>query len=109
MMAEFNGKASNVQRQASQAVRSTLEGITADGKVMSPVDTGNLKASISWEMTGDLVGETGPEASYGIYLETGTSRMPPQPYMNPAADRWEPRFREALDGVAGFGPMPRGR
>ena len=105
MMAEFQLKASDAARQTSQAVRSTLIGIQTDARISAPVDTGNLRASISYNLDTPLSGEVGPEANYGIYVETGTSRMAPQPYLHPAADRWEPRFREALDEVAGFGPV----
>lgn len=102
LAAEFSGKAFDAERRAGLAVRATLVGVTADGKQGAPVDTGFLRSSITWEMTGSTEGEAGPEAVYGGFLETGTSRMGAQPYMGPAADRWEPQFRQALDSVVGF-------
>lgn len=89
-------------RKATSAVRKTVFDIEGDGKVFAPVDTGNLKNSISSEFhRGGLAGETGPTAEYGHFVEEGTSRMAPQPYMSPAADRREPGFVKAMGQLAG--------
>jgi HK97 gp10 family phage protein len=48
----------------------------------APVDTGELRASI--RVTGDGV-EVG--ASYGVYVEFGTSDTAPQPFVAPAVNR----------------------
>ena len=64
--------------------------IVGDAKVLSPVDTGFLENSIGSEVTvtDDAVEAVeGPTAEYGLYVEAGTSRMEPQPYMGPAFDR----------------------
>ena len=84
---------------ASKAVRKTDADIEADGKAFAPVDTGNLRGSISTD-TGVLSAEVGPTAEYGLYVEAGTSRMAPQPYMGPAADRREPEFAKAMELIA---------
>lgn len=84
---------------ASKAVRKTAHDIEADAKVFVPVDTGNLRNSISTDV-GVLSAEIGPTAEYGLYVEGGTSRMAPQPYMDPAADRREPELVKALEQIA---------
>ena len=105
MMAEFQLKASDAARQTSQAVRSTLSGIRTDARIGVPVDTGNLRESISYELDTPLSGEVGPEANYGGFVEFGTSRQAPQPFLHPAADRWQPQFEKAVEEVAGFSPV----
>ncbi|SRR6266498_1593073 len=83
---------------ASKVVRKTTHDIEADGKTFCPVDTGNLRNSISSDI-GVLSSEIGPTASYGYFVEAGTSRMAPQPYMGPAADRREPEFVKAMEQI----------
>lgn len=58
----------------------------AGAQAIVPVDTGNLKSSIGVDFDG-LGLEAGPTANYGGYVEYGTSRMAPQPYMRPAFDK----------------------
>lgn len=77
---------------ASAAVRKTAHDIEATAKELCPVDTGNLRNSISTTVTGDgrygaVEAEIGPTADYGAYVEFGTSRQAPAAYMGPALDR----------------------
>ena len=66
-----------------------------------PVDTGALRSSITSSTSSDRVNyysvEVGPTQSYGHYVEFGTSRMRPQPYMVPAFDLVVPQFVSALE------------
>lgn len=50
--------------------------------------THQLQKSITHEVDG-LVGRVGPDHTnkYGIYLELGTVRMAPRPFLRPALDR----------------------
>lgn len=88
--------------RAQVVVRKSLVDGVAAAKNKVPVDTGNLKGSISHSdlrtvgSTGTIGGEFGPTADYGPYVELGTSRMAPQPYMGPAADLIEPAFEAAM-------------
>lgn len=89
------------------AMRKTARDIEADAKQRAPVDTGNLKSSIGHSdlrtvgQSGSLEVEIGPTANYGAYVEYGTSRMGPQPFMGPALDRNAPGFIAALEQIAG--------
>lgn len=62
--------------------------IQSDARRACPVDTGRLRASIAAEPvveSGDkLTLKVGTNVSYAAYVEFGTSRMRPQPYMRPA-------------------------
>lgn len=89
---------------AAAVVIKSLADIEGDAKNIVPVDTGNLKNSIGRDITADTFagsggafgGEVGPTASYGAYVEYGTSRMAPQPYMGPAFTRRVPGFLAAM-------------
>lgn len=96
---ELRAAAQAMPGRAKQALDKTLADITADGQAGAPVDTGFLRSSIGWESHATPFGgegEAGPTAAYGGYVENGTSRQAPQPYMEPAADRRVPLFEDAL-------------
>lgn len=85
--------------------KATLD-IERDAKTLAPVDTGNLRSSISHEISGggDVIESViGPTAYYGIFVELGTARMAPQPFMSPAFDRnasaIEQVFGQIADGL----------
>jgi HK97 gp10 family phage protein len=88
---------------ARVAVAKTCADTKRDAQAMAPVDTGFLRSSITYETTGSAGGAegvVGPTASYGRYVEDGTSRMGPHPYMGPAFDRNVPAFVEAFERIA---------
>ena len=96
--ADLGRVAPRVVKQAGAAVRLATLGTERDAKVLSPVDTGNLRNSITSTVRG-LTGAVGPTADYGRYVEDGTSRMGPQPYMGPATDRNAALFVQAMDKI----------
>ena len=102
------GKAAGGQvgARAARAVRKTAFDIEATAKVFCPVDTGNLRNSISTDIVGDgrfgsVAAEIGPTASYAPFVELGTSRMAPQAFMGPAFDRHAHEFVTAIEEIAG--------
>ena len=98
------GKASHeVTRKAQLVVTKTAHDIEADAKSFAPVgDTGMLRNSISTTISnGGLSAEIGPTVDYAPYLEYGTRRMPPQPYMGPAAERRAEPFVKAIESLGG--------
>ena len=85
------------------AVQKTAHDIEATAKAAAPVDTGALRNSISTEVTGgtgDVTAVVGPTVEYGGYVELGTSRMGPQPYLAPAFDQHLPALEQALGQAA---------
>lgn len=101
---DLRTESGRVSKRGATVVRKVSQGIVRDAKTLAPVDTGNLRNSISATVTGDgrtnrMSAEIGPTAHYGIYLELGTSKMSPRPYLFPAADRWEPVFTQAMAQV----------
>lgn len=85
--------------KARAILSKTLADGTREAQAFAPVDTGNLRASIGWEIYG-LEGEFGPTAEYGAHVEEGTSVMAPHAYVGPAADRVEPGFIIATAALA---------
>lgn len=66
-------------------------------KVLAPVDTGHLRSSIGSSFTGDgrsgtVTGTVTAAARYSGFVESGTSRMAPQPFMAPALAIVSPRM-----------------
>lgn len=102
LAADIARAAATTGARAQQVVRKTAYDIERTAKNLVPVDTGNLKSSIGHSdaravgRSGTLAIEIGPTANYGLFVEQGTSRMAPQPYMGPAADLHEPAFNEAM-------------
>ena len=70
--------------QAKAAAVSAAEAAAQTAKALAPVDTGELKSSISSASTaeGAVMQAAAPHAAM---VEYGTSKMNPQPFMLPAA------------------------
>jgi HK97 gp10 family phage protein len=87
--------------RASQVVRKSAARVESEAKMFAPVDTGNLRNSIGTDIDPDGLGAVvGPTASYGVFLEFGTSRMAPRAFLGPAFDRAQPDFITALEQIA---------
>ena len=83
-----------VERQAKKNVFSPQP----SGKSHpSYVDTNRLANSVTHNV-GEGYVEIGSNVIYGKYLEHGTSRMPPYPWLFPAVELKKPEIIEALKG-----------
>ncbi|WKN47147.1 HK97-gp10 family putative phage morphogenesis protein [Nocardioides sp. Arc9.136] len=99
------GAGGRIGAQGSAVLRRAALAVEADAKALAPVDTGNLRNSISTTVSGDgrfgaMSAEIGPTAEYGIYQEYGTSTQTGTPFMGPAADRQLPAYADALATMA---------
>jgi len=91
--------------RVSAVVRKSAAQVEAEAKMFAPVDTGNLRNSIGTDIVTDgrsnvVEAQVGPAASYGLFVEMGTSRMAPRAFLGPAFDRAQPDFLTALAQVA---------
>ena len=59
--------------------------VLSDAILRSPVDTGNLRSSLTWELERDAA-LVGTNVEYAPAVELGTSRQRAQPYLRPALD-----------------------
>lgn len=95
----------NAQRIADaidQALARALEevGLVAEGyaKKACPVDTGRLRNSITHQVRpSEKSVYIGTNVEYAPYVELGTSRMKPQPFLRPAAAGHENTYRKIFE------------
>ncbi|SDY97599.1 HK97-gp10 family putative phage morphogenesis protein [Hymenobacter psychrophilus] len=71
--------------------------VESTAKDFAPVDTGRLRASIHSDFRADgLGGSVSTNVEYAQAQELGTRRMPAQPFMFPAAERWRVAYEQAI-------------
>lgn len=95
----------NAQRIADaidQALARALEevGLVAEGyaKKACPVDTGRLRNSITHQVRpSEKSVYIGTNVEYAPYVELGTSRMDPQPFLRPAAADHEGTYKKIFE------------
>ena len=69
-------------------------------KEACPVDTGNLRNSITHatEDSGHTV-VIGSDVEYAPYVELGTVKMSPRPYLRPAIENHIPEYQSVIQAV----------
>lgn len=83
-----------VNKASQQGLLDSVTDIANDAIQMSPIDTGNNRRSIKYEVgpgkevaQKDLEGAIYSTSGYGGILETGSVKMSARPYFKPALDR----------------------
>lgn len=89
-------------RMFNQALTKGLEeiGQVAEGyaKKACPVDTGRLRNSITHQVRpSEKSVYIGTNVEYAPYVELGTSRMKPQPFLRPAAADHEGTYKKIFE------------
>lgn len=84
-----------------QAVEDTAEAIVAGAKDRAPVDSGELRNSITQELEATSDGEhdnrvVKAEAWYAHFVENGTTRQSPRPFLAPAAEAERDNFAKRV-------------
>ncbi len=107
---EFN----NINKAIEAVAASKEKALTAaalivegDATLLSPVETGYLKGSISHEVVSEQEVRIGSSVEYAPHVEYGTSKMAAQPFLRPAFDKNKDgveqligeHFKKALDEV----------
>lgn len=84
----FEEIAQDMDERAIEVARNTGKKIHAQASRLAPVDTGQLRKSITYEEQeyGADVYVDLSKAEYGIWVELGTKRGAPQPYWRPALE-----------------------
>ena len=73
------------ERKANKVLTVLGSFLVTDVKLRVPVDTGNLKGSITMEQE-NLVVAVGTNVEYAPHVEFGTEKMDAQPYLKPALE-----------------------
>jgi HK97 gp10 family phage protein len=61
-------------------------------------DTGELAQNIAVEISGDgLEGKVGTEKDHGLFLEYGTSKMAPRPWLKPSFEQSEEAVKKIFE------------
>lgn len=88
-----------ISAQAGRLVRETSADVTATAKQFAPVHTGNLRRSITMQVTnvpGGIEAEVGTNVEYAPHVEQGTYKMAPRAFLGPAIDRHAWQLTEGL-------------
>lgn len=89
-------------RQAARIVEERATDVENVAKQLAPVDTGNLRRSITHDVhSGGLAADIGSDVEYAEHVERGTASSPPQPYMEPALDEFEQPFIDDIARIPG--------
>lgn len=90
-----------IKEALSEQLATALEaiGMQAESyaKLLCPVDTGNLRNSITHQQAGDAAEAIGTNVEYAAYVEMGTSKMKAQPYLEPALTEHIDEYRQILE------------
>ncbi len=73
----------SIDGRLAEAVRAGAETVRSGAAEMCPVDTGALRDSITAESDGNSA-VVSANTDYAAFVEFGTSKMAPQPYLVPA-------------------------
>lgn len=106
---KFTVSTTNNSEQVKECLKDAIEkalvlcGEEAKGyaKKLCPVDTGNLRNSIDYDVLDDTM-QVGTNVEYASFVELGTSRQKAQPYLKPAiadhASKYQTMIKEELGG-----------
>ena len=72
----------------TRAVGEAAEDLVGKAQPLARVDTGTLRASMRWAMTGPMKAIIHDGVIYGVMLETGTENMAPRPFFTPVIVDW---------------------
>lgn len=75
--------AQRIEGSISEIIAAGAEAVSESAKSICPVDTGALRDSISVSMEGNRA-KISANTDYAAYVEFGTSKMAPQPYLVPS-------------------------
>lgn len=79
-------------------VKSNTANMNKNMQNLAPVDTGNMKRSITSDFTdGGLTGRTQPHTDYAGYVEYGTRFQAAQPFVKPTFDVQKKAFKNDLE------------
>ncbi len=102
LAADLLAAAAAVEHEAPLVVGFAAARTVETARQAAPVRTGELRNSIA-ALTGlgGLSATVEAASDHAVFVEYGTSRMRPQPFMGPAADAAEEDFVKAMEALGG--------
>lgn len=95
----IRGSSRKVMEQSGKVVRNNAELVQRFAKVYAPHDTGFLESQIKTSYPEALEAHIDAEAAYSGYQEYGTRFQPGKPFMRPALNMVEPKFKKDMTDV----------
>ncbi|GAK32001.1 prophage protein [Weissella oryzae SG25] len=99
LITKYDKQPQKIKDEATDIINNTAQQVEKKAVELAPVDTGYLKQHIKAENNGLLSAKIISSANYSIYLEKGTRRMPPQPFMQPAVSSQEDFLHQKLSNL----------
>lgn len=99
LAADLGSAGPRAEKEASQVVRRSGLAVQNQARAIAPVDTGAHRSNIFMTSDGGLSVSITAGQYYAVFLEYGTSKMPPYPALMPALEAVEPSFISAMEQV----------
>lgn len=84
LIEQFRANPSKLNSQAGSIINQTALRVEKKAADLAPVDTGYMKQHIQADTDGRLGAKVVASADYSVYVEFGTRKSVPQPFMRPA-------------------------
>ena len=95
---DLHAAPARVRRDIEGALERAADDLVARARALAPVETGELRNSI--RASGSGMGRAViAAADHAVYVEHGTRKMQPRPFMGPATDAIEPKLVADLGKV----------
>lgn len=90
--------AEEVRRKADDVTELYAAAIVTTAAAQAPYKYGHLRASIEQAAEGAASARRRivVQQFYGIFLEKGTERISPRPYLEPAVEQWRDDYLQAI-------------
>lgn len=88
----FGMAPSLMRRNFNQAIRQSILMIERNSRILTPVDTGRLRASHR-SIFRDMYGEVGTHTHYDLFVHEGTRYMRSRPYLRNAVAKADPQIQ----------------
>ena len=85
-----------VRRRVGLVLKKVAADIEADAKTRAAYRTGHLRGSIRGHQVNQHEAHIDVRADYAAYVEFGTRKMGPRPFLGPAVDAARPEFEQAI-------------